>query len=63
MNQIIKEYWSFDGSIEHVIQLELNEHPNYRIADYKILYDKNYGIYALVLYEEVEITEKLIDKN
>ena len=53
--QIIKEYWTFDGSIEDAIQDFLDSNIDYKLVNYQICFcDERVGVYALVLYELTE---------
>ena len=50
--QIIKEYWTCDGSIEYAIQHFLDNNPNYKLTNYQMCFcDERVGMYALVSYE------------
>lgn len=50
--QLVKEYWTFDGSIAEGIQYFLRCNDDYKLVSYQITFcDNQVGNYALVLYE------------
>lgn len=52
--EIIKEYYTYDGSIAEAVQDFINKNPTYEVKYISTSNAEGYQIYALVVFKEKE---------